>query len=76
MASNFEPQKYAILVKSTKIGTHENKSTDSMLHVHFPQFSKKNPPKGRFTHIVHLCLCCFFYGKIQLQIRTLTVLCY
>ena len=32
MATNFEPDEYVVFVQSTKIGTHENKGTHSMLH--------------------------------------------
>ena len=31
MATNFEPNKCVIFVKSTKIGTHENKAIHSIL---------------------------------------------
>ena len=33
MATNFEPQECAMLLQSTKIGTHENKAIHSMAEI-------------------------------------------
>ena len=61
MATNFEPHKCVIFVKSTKIGTHKNKAIHSSVAIIVPVFLQEGP--------LNLFLCYMYLSPQQTMLQ-------